>query len=176
MSDYPDLVAYLLDKFPGESYTDVRTMTPQQQSHAGAGVAAMELIPFEETLYRDLRDPEIAEAYLKDAWEDSAAEFRHAVADVMQASRVDLGGLKDHPLTAAWSEAIRENRDNPGGWIACSERLPPSDALYLIWANEGCFLVDWDEGRWSFDDGSYMLSQKDVTHWRELPPPPNPIA
>jgi len=35
----------------------------------------MNLKSFDEQLYQDLRDPEFAEAYLQDAWDDTLEEF-----------------------------------------------------------------------------------------------------
>ncbi len=46
----------------------------------------MQLKNFEERLYKDLRDPEFATAYLQDAWEDSQEEFLAALRKYVQAN------------------------------------------------------------------------------------------
>lgn len=47
------------------------------------------LKPFNDRLFEDLRDPEFAEAYLQDAWEDTTEEFLIALRKYVQAN----GGL-----------------------------------------------------------------------------------
>ena len=47
------------------------------------------LKPFQERLFEDLRDPEFAQAYLQDAWEDTTEEFLTALRKYVQAN----GGL-----------------------------------------------------------------------------------
>jgi len=63
------------------------------------------------------------------------------------------------------------------GWIACSDRLPPTEGAacvkYLCWFQDDFALLDFDnQCGWLWGDGSYMHHQEQVTHWREIPPGP----
>ncbi len=46
----------------------------------------MKAVPFEETLFRELREPEFASAYLQDALDDSPEEFFVALRKYVQAN------------------------------------------------------------------------------------------
>ena len=60
-----------------------------------------------------------------------------------------------------------------GGWIACSERMPPESTRVLV-AHTGLSLFvrpgTWQDGEWWKDGGMALVGV--VTHWRPLPPAP----
>jgi hypothetical protein len=59
-------------------------------------------------------------------------------------------------------------------WIACAERMPPSDQAgsVLMW-NGHSVMAGWfseEEGRWLTDNEAEMPG---VTHWRPMPEGPH---
>ena len=71
----------------------------------------MNLKSFDEQLFQELRDPEFAQAYLQDAWEDTLEEFLVALRKYIQAN---------------------------GGMSLCAERAGISrEALYRMLSDKG---------------------------------------
>ncbi len=64
---------------------------------------------FNERLFEDLRDPEFAEAYLQDAWEDTTEEFLVALRKYIQANGgMDRCAEKAHVTREALERMLSE--------------------------------------------------------------------
>ena len=76
--------------------------------------------------------------------------------------------LEDH-YAPAMAELERLRR---GGWIKCSERMPPRYETIIMYCGDDVFT-----GYLTGDGVTFMLlpltyTTKDVTHWQPLPEPP----
>jgi hypothetical protein len=54
-------------------------------------------------------------------------------------------------------------------WISVKDRLPSSYQLVLVWDGEDISINFFDGYGFGFDT---IEGEPEVTHWRELPPPP----
>ena len=74
-------------------------------------------------------------------------------------------------------EAVKAERDEAlaalgDGWVPVGERLPDDSVAVLMWSpSQGMYLGSFDAGFWFADNGP-MPEEMEVTHWRELPAPP----
>jgi hypothetical protein len=62
-------------------------------------------------------------------------------------------------------------------WIACTDRLPDEELTVLVYApaqSEPVWLGYLDDGMWRSVDPRGGSSILDVTHWMDLPEPPEP--
>lgn len=78
-------------------------------------------------------------------------------------------------------ENMVKNNEKPqanNGWIKCSERLPESSELVLVYVKDspwgrdypGCVVAFYDDtGEGWFTDGNYAY---DSLYWQRIPPPP----
>ncbi len=150
-------------------------MIPQQQSHAGAGVAQI----------TNEADYSAALAEIEPLMVAKPGTPEFARFDVL-ATRIQAYERIHYPIDPPTPEAIaqyeREKRVvDLGGWIACSDRLPEDDVHVLVWDGDCidlCFLWSLPSGArlWHFGTDMELATSSYVTHWRELPPPPNPIT
>lgn len=102
--------------------------------------------------------------------------------------RGDKAGEYKNPVVAKMWQAWKASRvalpvlEQQGGWISCSERMPPSKTGVLVgcwygyeWATKWATLIhvhpDASNEGWLMPGASWV-----PTHWHELPAPPQPTA
>jgi hypothetical protein len=65
---------------------------------------------------------------------------------------------------------------NKEGWISVDERYPVNDDFVLFYEGNwnSIHMGSWikDEQQWRTYDEWNLIGKSEVTHWRELPPPP----
>ena len=109
-------------------------------------------------------------------------EHREAAVAVMRAMQAVTGNeeerLRGALLLHAKALADAEQRGRAEGWVLCSERMPETLSWVLGWTIEpkGRLRINrvaWNGQYWDFVPGT-SFSQGNVTHWRPLPPAPEP--
>lgn len=67
----------------------------------------------------------------------------------------------------AYAKAMKRYAENP--WISVKDSLPEHENEYMVCLDDGFIATTaWIDGEWEL-----WADAGDVTHWQELPPPPN---
>ena len=109
----------------------------------------------------------------------TADKARHALAMLRVGAEQQVLNIKSEYMMQALEIALPV-LEQQGGWISCSERMPPSKTGVLVgcqygygWATKWATLIhghpDASKEGWLIPGASWV-----PTHWHELPAPPQP--